>query len=236
MLVFNDVAAHDITWGAFSVNYDADIKDGEIQHLLTLGLARILEIMALSAEPYSTREAALTTGYTAAAENGQFLAMALEALEFHRDDDDPPSLPGFFPETAFYDDDDVGPEENWLATRGDIEALGVYDDEQYAARAWGYVFWDQRRLLELGLRESTWATEVLINTDTRTGPSIEDMAVTWRARYAFYQAGRRGRWDKDEQPEKKMKQGESSARAGLESLEETKEFLKSIAAEMAPNN
>ena len=74
--MFNDVAEHDITWGEYSINFNADIDHSAIQHLLTLGLGRVLEI--ISCGSYADRERLLRVDEMPPGENDAFLRCALD--------------------------------------------------------------------------------------------------------------------------------------------------------------
>jgi hypothetical protein len=79
LLVFNDVAKHDIVWGELKVDFDTDICSSTIQHLLTLGLEKVH--LLLTCKTYTDREKALRFDEMPPAENEEFWAAAFMDAE-----------------------------------------------------------------------------------------------------------------------------------------------------------
>ncbi|KAI1251469.1 hypothetical protein MGN70_006037 [Eutypa lata] len=109
MPAFNDIAEHDITWGASSISHYAIPGTGRIQHILSLGLERILEIALCNV--YADRERLLKVDGRSPGVNYDFLYEALwrtcypDPTHGHHKD--------LVESNPFYTDGDQGAERIW---------------------------------------------------------------------------------------------------------------------------
>ncbi|KAM5351173.1 hypothetical protein ACJ41O_003896 [Fusarium nematophilum] len=191
---FNDVAEHDVVWGEHSVLL-AEFDDNQIQHLLTLGLDRILEIS--SSITYEDREKLLRVREMPPEENGTFLQCSLEAtLDLDVDEDTGRMI---LEATPFFSDGDGGAEEIWKLTTLDSD-LGIYDHRDLSLRQWGYVLWDDERLQPLRCLLPPWTAIADLPQDHGSlGTVTEAVRESWEARSSLYRRGARGFWSKDDE-------------------------------------
>jgi hypothetical protein len=129
------------------------IDDPTIQHLLTLGLERILAIS--SADTYRDREALLRVGGMPPAENYKFLSHSLTIIHHMN------PLEGvgaaMLKASAFFPDKDCGAEKVWRISLECFQSIYfmIYHELDWAYRGCGYVLWDQERLSVLGALKPT---------------------------------------------------------------------------------
>ncbi|KAI1080250.1 hypothetical protein F5B20DRAFT_541391 [Whalleya microplaca] len=148
------------------VEFDPDISidDAPIQHILTLGLEKILEIV--SCDTYEDRERLLIVEGMPPAKNTYFLH---DALDSFCSLDLTEGIGKEIREAApFFVDGDPGPakvlEEDLKAdmwTEDDEETFGIYDAFGVVSRKRGSLLWDHERLEAIGVLQSPAATESL---------------------------------------------------------------------------
>ncbi|KAF5532687.1 zinc finger domain-containing protein [Fusarium phyllophilum] len=200
---FDDVAEHDITWGELRVEYGVGIDSPYIQHLLSLGLKKLHQIIA--AETYEARYKLLNDRrFSRPRIRSDFLYDALDNV--NEPDDDTPLLSDFTPEDErshirppFFDDPDPGPAEIWRwAYQDETKQQFVYQKSRGPLREWGYVMWDSRRPRDLGILQKPFDTEGAWNASRldldQEGRHRAEMAMSWEARSKIYMARGRGWW------------------------------------------
>lgn len=149
-VVFNRTAELELDWGPnIAVSPNAELKNPEIQHFLTLGLEWIRKLVNLATYPEAGR--ALIVEGCPPEENRSFLYYAFEYL-FMEDyfafpeEDKTSSRP-------FCTDDDGEPKQSsgymslsWTTVVPDDS---VYEEDAESFRQWGYALWDLERLKAL---------------------------------------------------------------------------------------
>ncbi|OAQ61137.1 zinc finger domain-containing protein [Pochonia chlamydosporia 170] len=155
---FNDVAEHDVAWGAFNVNYGDLIDSPYIQHVLSLGLEELHRITLAST--YEERYRLLNTPSGPPATNG-FLQDALETANNANEDlfldRLTPEQEALHIKKPFFADPDSGPRDVWLwAHKVESWANWVYQENRRQLRQWGYVMWDKSRLETAGVLQEPW--------------------------------------------------------------------------------
>lgn len=200
MLVFNDVACHDITWGEFSIMFDADAADGTIQHLLTVGLTKILAIARLQEADYREREKLFKPDNNIPSENDDFLHSVLIETNYRAN----PTVDESLYDTLLsampcYADPDPGPETMWrLSCPQDGSSLALFERHDWISRRWGYVLWDHARLYDLtrqGAFQLSPPWEPAANPRSESpDPAERDQEASWRIRSSLYARGGRGWW------------------------------------------
>ena len=182
-------------WGEHSTNFKADANCSTIQHLMTLGLERILEIA--TCDSYADRETLLKVEEIAPGENDGFLWSAFD----HIRELSPLKGAGkaILEASPFCSDIDIGAEQIWRLSLTDNPdtSFAVYEVPDWASRQWGYVLWDYDRLNALDVLDRPW---VLAEGERRFSPgSLEDMTPSLEARQAIYSRGGRGYWAEDDE-------------------------------------
>ncbi|KAI1662177.1 hypothetical protein F4813DRAFT_384889 [Daldinia decipiens] len=223
--VFNEIARHDVVWGGeYLVNFDANIDDNTIQHLLTLGLERI--ILITSAESYRDREALLKIEEMPPEENSAFLSYCFD--EINKLNPHEGYGAAILKAPAFFLDEDSGAEQIWKTSlECDISRhFAIYDELDWPYRECGYVFWDQGRLRALGALKSAWkpAERSAYNSVV----DMKEMESSWEERASIYNRGGRGFWSKDDDMQVvwPVRQKEQTPHVVLESLAEAKDFWR----------
>lgn len=199
-LAFNDIAEHDIAWGAFRVEYDDRIDSPFIQHILSRGLKKLYSIIL--AETYLERHQLLyDRGFPSITDN--FLYEGLQSANEHNDH---VSLDGWSPENealltrrSFVADPDSGPRDAWQwAHREEAWTNWVYQEDRDNIRRWGYVMWDRCRLDSVGILQVPWE-----DTRSSTELQLEEqeaarqrayMENSWEKREKMYRRGAVGWW------------------------------------------
>ncbi|KJK79987.1 hypothetical protein H634G_04226 [Metarhizium anisopliae BRIP 53293] len=197
---FNDIAEHDIAWGAFRVEYDDRIDSPFIQHILSRGLKKLYSIIL--AETYLERHQLLyDRGFPSITDN--FLYEGLQSANEHNDH---VSLDGWSPENealltrrSFVADPDSGPRDAWQwAHREEAWTNWVYQEDRDNIRRWGYVMWDRCRLDSVGILQVPWE-----DTRSSTELQLEEqeaarqrayMENSWEKREKMYRRGAVGWW------------------------------------------
>lgn len=230
--VFDDVARHDIVWGEFKTMFDANITDGAVQHLLTLGLEVILAIARLQDAPYMVREKTLSPEDKPPSENDDFFNSALIDFNYRacpaNDEDLYNTLLSAPP---FHPDNDLGPETIWrMSCPPDGSSLAVFERHDWISRCWGYVLWDHARLQNLDSR-GDFLLSVLQEPATNPvpqpqNPSKEGREASWQRRSALYYRGCRGYWSEGEESKARWPKGEMTSRHGQLLKQEWEEKLR----------
>lgn len=197
--VFNDVARHDVVWGGnFRVGFDADVDNGTIQHLLTLGLEETLAIIRLQDSPYEARRKALSPEEEAPYVNDDFLWSAL--IMFDDNAEEANLYSSLYSAPPFHPDPDPGPELTWrISCPQDGSSLSIYNEHDWISRPWGYVFWDYARLQGLiltgdVLSSASWEPRVSSVRIPQPPPSEEEREASYQMRSSIYRRGGRGYW------------------------------------------
>ncbi|KAH0592215.1 hypothetical protein MHUMG1_10071 [Metarhizium humberi] len=200
---FNDIAEHDIAWGAFRVEYDDKIDSPFIQHLLSRGLKKLLSVIL--AETYLERHRLLySRGCPPVTDN--FLHEGLESANGHNDN---VSLESLSPREeallfkhSFFRDPDSGPRDAWKwAHLEESRSHWVYVEDRDNIRRWGYVMWDRCRLDSVAILQKPWedtwiSTNVLLEEQEAARQSRERayMENSWEKREKMYRRGAVGWW------------------------------------------
>ena len=180
-------------WGKHYVDFKATIRCPTIQHLMTLGLERILEIA--TCDSYVDRETLLKVEDMPPGENEAFLGTAITNIcELSPLEGDGKAI---LEASPFCADIDVGAEQMWrlsLTNKSNTSfAIHAYSD--WASRQWGYVLWDYDRLKALDALDRPLAEE----QEPFSLSIPEDVTASWEAREAIYRRGGRGYWAKDDE-------------------------------------
>lgn len=199
-LAFNDVAEHDVAWGAFNVDYGDLIDSPYIQHVLSLGLEELHRITLAST--YEERYRLLNTPSGPPATSG-FLQDALETANNANEDlfldRLTPEQEALHIKKPFFADPDSGPRDVWLwAHKVESWANWVYQENRRQLRQWGYVMWDKSRLETAGVLQEPWYDP----TDTLDYLLEEEEAVrqrgymqnSWEKRERIRMKGGSGWW------------------------------------------
>lgn len=139
---FNDVAEHDVVWGASNIEYGQDVALPGIQALIPLGIVKLREIM--KAKTYDERYKTLDP-YRTSRRRWPRMAEALRESYIH-----PSQCPadGSYP-PPLVDDKDSGPRMIWDWAHWEEEQPDwTYQAHRDGLRRWGYVLWDKARLEE----------------------------------------------------------------------------------------
>ncbi|KAI8629243.1 hypothetical protein F5Y19DRAFT_434524 [Xylariaceae sp. FL1651] len=214
---FNEMAAHDVCWGAFEVEPARWLGDSYLQSLYFKGLV-FLESFA-KAKTYDRQLELLYHGRLL--DHGQLLdhwqLPHIRPHNFHR------ALRDFSYEMRneeasvskyensrdyalkvkplYFEDPDDGPFSIWKWAH-ESESLGrsVYQRRQAKLRKWGYVMWDQARLDTLPISRDRWQlpTFSLFDRslhDAPVGEVDDSWTFSWRERKQIYKKKGRGWWD-----------------------------------------
>ena len=184
-------------WGAGEVDVADELDSGYIQHLMSLGLSRIHEIV--TAKTYEDRCSVIYDENPKY--NHEFLYEALSRSNEHDDGvylcdynqfDEEEFAHRYAP---FFREQDAGPERAWRWAHQDLtRANFVYTDSEKLLRERGYCFWDLARLESWPQFHQPWEPPTL-------SPSAENKKISWRAqiqascdrRAHIYSLGGRGR-------------------------------------------
>ncbi|KAH8170002.1 zinc finger domain-containing protein [Sarocladium implicatum] len=149
MPAFNDVAEHDVVWGASKIRYGHDVAPRGIQSLIPLGLAK-LRVM-IKAKTYEQRYKILDPCRTS---RRRWPRMAKALRESYIHPSQCPADGGYPP--PLIKDKDPGPRMIWGWAHWDEEMPGwTYQAHRDTIRRWGYVFWDKARLEE-AISQQVW--------------------------------------------------------------------------------
>ncbi|KAL8739860.1 MAG: hypothetical protein Q9190_007378 [Brigantiaea leucoxantha] len=201
---FDDVAAHDVLWGAeWSIDWTDDYATGDAswkESLLSQGLARIK--MMGNARTYEARyhlvqgqtpcpdfdDEFLVEGLSSEVMDGNDYAEELNdmTLEQARESSKTP----LFPEP------DDGPIVAWKWAYGNWYANCYFFSKNWFMRQRAYVMWDMDRLAFWGLFKSHRAdfSELFDYAYEASSVAIEEARKSWEARSEIYVNGGRGWW------------------------------------------
>ncbi|KAM0420993.1 hypothetical protein ACHAPT_011236 [Fusarium lateritium] len=185
---YNYVAQHDIVWGAYRVS-DNGYGGGAIQHLLTLGLSKILEIGR--SETFAEKSRLIGRGEMPGICNMEFLQEAFVAIyDPWRGDrevvDDMCDVP-----PCFWDGDD-GPEDTWMLDCAEAVVFDGFDGKIEPRREWGYVLWDADRVDYLEIYEEH-------EKNPTSGSRERGFNDPLSTRFDIYERGDRGYWSADDE-------------------------------------
>ncbi|KAF2795333.1 hypothetical protein K505DRAFT_302244 [Melanomma pulvis-pyrius CBS 109.77] len=199
---FNDVAEHDIDWGAVRVDYGDDISTGFIQYALSMGLVKIHQI--ITAQTFEARRKLLRSDDKIYPNfNLEFLFDCLEhasrnglnhtPLQRYTTEDNATHL-----RKPFFDDPDSGPESCWRwAHAEDYVVNFVNSPWRISLRKWGYVMWDRATLDSWKVLQTRWdapsMSERRAATELRAKLRAEQ-EFSFRRRYDIQRAGGSGWW------------------------------------------
>ncbi|PVH92818.1 hypothetical protein DM02DRAFT_619692 [Periconia macrospinosa] len=199
---FNDVAEHDVDWGAVRVEYGDSISTGFIQYALSMGLVQIHRI--ITAKTFDARHELLCSEKKIYPNfNLQFLFTCLDCTSSNGLNHTP--LQQFTIEDnatqlkkAFFDDPDPGPESCWRwAHAEDYVVNFVNSPLRISLRKWGYVMWDRATLDSWQVLRTRWVppsnSEQQAASELRTKVRAEQ-EFSFRRRYDIQAAGGSGWW------------------------------------------
>ncbi|RSM15796.1 hypothetical protein CDV31_004738 [Fusarium ambrosium] len=181
--VYLYVAEHDIVWGAYRIALN-NYGPFAIQHLLTMGLSKILEISR--SETFEDKSKLVGGGEPICRSNRSFLLNAFKSIW------DPclgnkKAAKAMRKLPPFFDDGEIGPERTW---RRDLEKK-VYHFATYPYFEWGCVMWDADRMDDLVIEEVREESPWLLFDNQNQ----EDSCGT---RFDLYELGHRGYWAPDD--------------------------------------
>ncbi|KAJ9646962.1 hypothetical protein H2204_000654 [Knufia peltigerae] len=195
--VFIEITEHDVTWGATGIQDAHELDSPYIQHILSLGLAKLHAIAV--AKTYDERRRLFYTPYPAA--NTEFLREGLilanerfdgvQLSEYHDRHGGEGRAEHLF--ALFFREPDTGPSEAWSwAHQRETRAAFVYSKGTKGLRERGYVFWDRSRLETWPVFQSPWVSPYRYYEieEVRTGPYREKCP----RRAQIYALGGRGWW------------------------------------------
>ncbi|KAJ8132048.1 hypothetical protein O1611_g1571 [Lasiodiplodia mahajangana] len=196
---FNEMAAHDVYWGAFQVEPVRWFGDPQLQSLYFKGLVS-LDGLA-KAKTYDRQHALLDHGRIPHARSRN-LYRALKDFSYEVCDEQVSvSNYGNSVKHPYFEDPDDGPFSIWKwAHESASLRRSVYQRGQAKLRKWGYVMWDRTRLDTLSIFRDTWRPPVLnpfarLLPDDSVGEVDERWTSSWWERSRIYNEQGRGWWD-----------------------------------------
>lgn len=238
---FDDIAEHDVAWGAFHVEYGTGGDSPFIQHILSMGLEKLHQIA--KSESYEERYDLLYSRYCPNATDSFLCEGLQEANEQNHDvflEDVTPENESLYIKRPFFADPDSGPADAWRwAHREDSWANWVYQPDRQGLRRWAYVLWDRARLEAVGIFQGTWEDvsqpRDAILEDQEVARQRAYMGNSWEAREQIYMQGGTGWWSWGDRS-KVIWRGGVAPRQGPSvpalqeptSLEDAREFLRSV--------
>ncbi|RYC56095.1 hypothetical protein CHU98_g10120 [Xylaria longipes] len=213
MLAFNDVAEHDVSWGAWNVDYIFGLDSPWAQYILSLGLQKLCEIS--SAETYEERYRALDATKCPSVT----LSFLHEGFEIASERNNDVFLEDLTPEnetlhikSPFFKDPDPGPLDAWRwAHLEETRSNWVYQEDRKELREWGYVIWDRVRLEAVGIFDGSWRDMVSARDLTlerqNIGREQAYMQNSWEKREEIRRAGGSGWWSWGDESKVKWKGG-----------------------------
>ncbi|KAI8948488.1 hypothetical protein F4801DRAFT_556711 [Xylaria longipes] len=210
---FNDVAEHDVSWGAWNVDYIFDLDSPWAQYILSLGLQKLCEIS--SAETYEERYRALDATKCPSV-TPSFLHEGFEIASERNNDvfleDLTPENETLHIKSPFFKDPDPGPLDAWRwAHLEETRSNWVYQEDRKELREWGYVIWDRVRLEAVGIFDGSWRDMVSARDLTlerqNIGREQAYMQNSWEKREEIRRAGGSGWWSWGDESKVKWKGG-----------------------------
>lgn len=195
-VAFNDVAAHDITWGNLKIEPALFLSSISFQGLLSQGLVKIHAIS--TAETYDDRYAQLSSDHFLA--RPDFLNRALR-LTARSAVESTSTLSAFSVEDReeyirrpFFNDPDTGPSDAWEREHLDeLSTAFVYQPHHHHLRELGYVMWDQARIDAMVPFSAPQRTQNIVGVTQEV--SDTRWLASWKKRAAIFSRGGRGWWD-----------------------------------------
>lgn len=199
----NDLADHSIAYGVLRVPSATTPGDFRIQHLLTLGLAKILQIV--SCDSFNDRERTLEVSRIRPPYSFGCLYSVLDTLDnFYTSSDIDRILQGAG--TLLQENGDEGAKQIWRFSMENLhlsdKTLGVYSGRNWPHRQWGYVMWDHDRLSALGVLDRPWISTDMVEYPLPSylysflNPEVQK---SWDRRREIHEAGGRGYWAKQDE-------------------------------------
>ncbi|VUC25572.1 unnamed protein product [Clonostachys rosea] len=193
---FNDVAAHDITWGNLKIEPALFLSSISFQGVLSQGLVKIHAIS--TAQSYDDRYAQLSSDHFLA--RPDFLNRALRLTARSAVESASP-LSAFSAEDReeyirppFFRDPDTGPSDAWEREHHDELSTGfVYQPHHHHLRELGYVMWDQARIDAMVPFPGPRRTQDVVGVTQEV--SDTRWLASWMKRAAIFSRGGRGWWD-----------------------------------------
>ena len=176
-----------------------DSDSAHIQYFLSLGLEKLHEIV--TATSYESRYKLM---YKKHPYERPFLFKELERAHPRTSHQFTGHVLQHHVVTPFFDDPDTGPVDAWSWAHGAEDQTLNLDNSSSRRwlREWGYVFWDHKRLSEMGVLESPRGRHMLHEAVTRRVRNIEstgfggnmDLERSWERRQLIFMAGGVGWW------------------------------------------
>ncbi|KAK7216576.1 hypothetical protein V2G26_004579 [Clonostachys chloroleuca] len=193
---FNDVAAHDVTWGNLKIEPALFLSSISFQGVLSQGLVKIHAIS--TAETYDDRYAQLSSDHFLA--RPDFLNRALR-LTARSAVESTSTLSAFSVEDReeyirrpFFNDPDTGPSDAWEREHLDeLSTAFVYQPHHHHLRELGYVMWDQARIDAMVPFSAPQRTQNIVGVTQEV--SDTRWLASWKKRAAIFSRGGRGWWD-----------------------------------------
>ena len=171
-------------WGAYRNTLNG-YGGYAIQHLLTLGLAKILDIA--HSETFEEKCRLVGGGEPIHRVNNAFLLIAFRGI-YDQYLGNKKAAKAMRKLPPFFDDGDKGPESTWRYT---LEKR-VYDFYTDPSFQWGCVMWDAERVDDLVIEEEREENPCTLFADRNTYDS-------YGTRFDLYELGLRGYWALDDE-------------------------------------
>ncbi|KAK4033116.1 hypothetical protein C8A01DRAFT_40438 [Parachaetomium inaequale] len=196
---YNEVAIHDIAWGAHGADYARDTSDTATEWLLSRGLRSIHDIAR--ATTYDRRYELIGAGTEKPHHAFVFLSEAFD-LQHTLIQEPRPEVVGaaVAGPAGLYEDPNPGPERFWRWAHPHLQhndpRARLVESRYKPMRDCGYVFWDAKRLDSIGILDQRWADvepafktqeDVFLNR-----PGHMRMKFSGHFRYQAYKKGIRG--------------------------------------------
>jgi hypothetical protein len=196
---YNEIAIHDISWGAHGANYAPDSSYAETEWLISRGLRSIHDIAR--ATTYDRRYELIGAGTEEPHYTYFFLYEAFEVQSRVIDEPRPEVVDATVAgPTGLYEDPNPGPEKFWRWAHPHLQhndpKAKLVGPRYKSMRDCGYVFWDAKRLDRSGILDQRWADvrttfetqeEVFLNRPGHMG-----MRFSRQFRLEAYKKGIRG--------------------------------------------
>ena len=204
---FNEITDHDVTWGASGVIDAFDIENDQMQYILSLGLARLHDIVV--AKSYDERHHVLYTPHPAS--TSRFLYDGLQRTQdLYKDDalswndlDNAEGIASLHP--PFKHESDTGPIDAWGWAYNPTDADFVYAESHEWLRLRGYVFWDHSRLDAWSIFQSPYGPPDTTVADAERASYAasdrlwDDTRGRCNRRAEIHRAGGRGWWSLEDE-------------------------------------
>ncbi|KAI0856525.1 hypothetical protein F4860DRAFT_492626 [Xylaria cubensis] len=194
---FNDVAEHDIAWGASNIDLIDYVIPYYAQYFLSFGLETVHVIA--SAKTYKQRYRVLDAADLPGMRNFYFMS---------------------FGPKPFCDDPDSGPQNalEWAFIDENPRIASFQDYYQNTLRGWGYVMWDQVRLETVGIFEKEWDHPELWEQyciDERDFAERKKLIEkSWKRRMSISNTGGSGWWSWEDESQVRWEHGRGGCASG----------------------